>query len=66
MFSISPLDVDMPQGCTPICTDSALLAAANTAGMQATNRVLARVLESWETEEEVSYYIDTMCDRSFL
>lgn len=66
VFSISPLAADMPKGVSSLCTDSEVLKVGNRAGKEATNRVLSGVLACLEREEEVSYYVETMCERIFL
>jgi hypothetical protein len=47
-------------------TDSELLAVGNRAGVEATNEVLSWVMACLEREEEVAYYVETMCERHFL
>jgi len=66
VFSISPVAATMPRGVNSLCTDAAALAAGSRAGGEATRQVLALVLAGVEEEDEVAYYIDTMCERTFL
>ena len=67
VYSISPSADAMPKGGpSSLCTNAELLTQGNQAGVEATNDVFSRVLACLEREEEVSYYVETMCERDFL
>lgn len=66
VYTVSPLAASVPKGVSSLCIDSELLAVGNRAGVEATNEVLSRVLACLEREEEVSYFLETMCERDFL
>lgn len=66
VYAISPLAASMPKGVSSLCVDSEMLAVGSRAGVEATNEVLSRVLACLEREEEVSYFLETMCERDFL